>query len=346
MKYGITLLGNRVAPRCIYADTILLVSQRRNGLSTRKNLPLPEHSLQDLYNLLMQNHVDILVCGGITRENKEFLESRELQIIDNVACSADDIITALKKGKLHPGFGLQPIATDYAFDPKIAPDRDLSKAFSDDSSAFDEETPDNDKMDCLACLDRACLRGEPCPDEISAISPPQVPDCEMIHMLEAATDIACESERTLCRLSELIYFCLEMNYQRLGVAYCVDLEEPAEILVRVLRRFFEVIPVCCKIGGLKQNNPLRTGTEKNRFNDEKDILCNPWGQAQALNRLKTDFNIMVGICMGADCIFMQNSQSPVTTLFVKDKSLANNPIGALYSDYYLREATQAGKAGN
>jgi uncharacterized metal-binding protein len=28
----------------------------------------------------------------------------------------------------------------------------------------------------------------------------------------------------------------------------------------------------------------------------------------------------------------------VTTLFVKDRSLANNPIAALYSEYYLRES--------
>ena len=32
------------------------------------------------------------------------------------------------------------------------------------------------------------------------------------------------------------------------------------------------------------------------------------------------------------------SDAPVSTLFVKDRSLANNPIGALYSDYYLQEA--------
>jgi len=31
----------------------------------------------------------------------------------------------------------------------------------------------------------------------------------------------------------------------------------------------------------------------------------------------------------------------VTTLFVKDKSLVNNPIGAIYSDYYLNEVTRA-----
>jgi uncharacterized metal-binding protein len=57
--------------------------------------------------------------------------------------------------------------------------------------------------------------------------------------------------------------------------------------------------------------------------------------------MKTDFNIIVGLCLGADSIFTKESKAPVTTLFVKDKSLANNPIGALYSDYYLREVSKS-----
>jgi uncharacterized metal-binding protein len=49
--------------------------------------------------------------------------------------------------------------------------------------------------------------------------------------------------------------------------------------------------------------------------------------------------------MGADCIFSRFSDAPVTTLFVKDRSLANNPIGAVYSDYYLKEGIQTAPFG-
>jgi uncharacterized metal-binding protein len=38
-----------------------------------------------------------------------------------------------------------------------------------------------------------------------------------------------------------------------------------------------------------------------------------------------------------DCLFAGESRAPVTTIFVKDKSLANNPIGAVYSHYYLKD---------
>ena len=57
--------------------------------------------------------------------------------------------------------------------------------------------------------------------------------------------------------------------------------------------------------------------------------------------LNIDINVIVGLCVGVDCVFTKASQAPVTTLFVKDKSLANNPIGALYSDYYIKEVTRA-----
>jgi uncharacterized metal-binding protein len=48
-------------------------------------------------------------------------------------------------------------------------------------------------------------------------------------------------------------------------------------------------------------------------------------------------NVLVGLNLGMDCIFTGASEAPVTTLFVKDRMLANNPVGAIYSDYYLTE---------
>ena len=60
-----------------------------------------------------------------------------------------------------------------------------------------------------------------------------------------------------------------------------------------------------------------------------------------MNDCRFDLNVMVGLCMGVDCVFTRESIAPVATLFVIDKTLANNPIGAVYSYYYLKEATCA-----
>jgi uncharacterized metal-binding protein len=75
------------------------------------------------------------------------------------------------------------------------------------------------------------------------------------------------------------------------------------------------------------------------------IACNPRGQAAELNRRGTEINAIVGLCIGCDVVFTQHSSAPVTTLFVKDRSLANNPVGALYSNYYLTELAEVPRGG-
>jgi len=64
-------------------------------------------------------------------------------------------------------------------------------------------------------------------------------------------------------------------------------------------------------------------------------MCNPVIQAEVLNRDKTELNIILGLCVGHDILFNKYSEAPVTTFAVKDRVLAHNPLGALYSNYYL-----------
>jgi len=66
-------------------------------------------------------------------------------------------------------------------------------------------------------------------------------------------------------------------------------------------------------------------------------MCNPIGQATFLNQKKTDLNIIIGLCIGHDILFSNHSKAPVTTLAVKDRVLAHNPLGAIYSHYYLNK---------
>ncbi len=336
MRYGIPIHAGRVAPRCTFAESILVVVLRRNQARAEKKAELADHGLLNLVKILMECNIDTLICGGISSQEREYLTQYKVDVIDNVACSINEILEALRSGRVRAGLGIsEPIVE--------CSKNGLSESVPD--------LPDNGLLphklmmegprsaDCLLCRDKVCLRGESC-NFISDSDRTQVLDGEKRNMLEASLDLSYEKERTLCRLSELIYFCLEMHYQRIGVAYCIDLQEPAEILVRVLRRFFDVYPVCCKVGGIKIVDPLFSTREGIEHNDSPKIACNPQGQAAVLNKLETDLNVAVGICMGADCVFSKYSEAPVTTLFVKDKSLANNPIGAIYSEYYLNEAAQ------
>ena len=313
MRCGITLLGDRVSPRCTAADGLMVVSLQRGHLTSCETLPVEISSPLDLLAELKRQGIDTLVCGGIARDTRDVLLTAVTDIVDNVACSKEEAVAALEQGVLGPGFGLS------------------NRAGRTTARSNGDGRLERDDMNCLQCADRACLRGMTCHLDRPAATPAS-PDVD--RALETALDVALEDQRQLCRLAELVYFCLGMGYGRIGLAFCVDLVEPAEILAGVLGRFFEVVPVCCKVGGRPHGDPGGGGWSRSR----DAVACNPLGVAAVLNERHTDLNVIVGLCIGVDCVFTEASQAPVTTLFVKDRSLANNPIAALYSEYYLRES--------
>jgi len=67
-------------------------------------------------------------------------------------------------------------------------------------------------------------------------------------------------------------------------------------------------------------------------------MCNPIGQALFLNKSQTDFNIILGLCVGHDSLFIKYAEAPVTVFAVKDRVMAHNSMGALYlSDGYYKK---------
>ena len=60
-------------------------------------------------------------------------------------------------------------------------------------------------------------------------------------------------------------------------------------------------------------------------------MCNPILQAELLNEAKTDLNVIMGLCVGHDSLFIKYSDALVTNCVTKDKALAHNPVGALYT---------------
>jgi len=237
------------------------------------------------------------------------------------------LLAAIAAGHLRAGYGIECPTDDRQSEPSA-------------SVAGHQRIPATPDVptDCRACLERICLNGDSClPEtwrEVGALS------ASARHMLEATTDIAAEEERRLCRVSELIYFCHEMHFSRIGLAFCEELREPAEILAGVLDRSFETVSVSCRVGGPGVADSGGHGGALGL----PPVKCNPVAQAAVLNRAGCDINVLLGLCLGSDCIFAQHSLAPVTTLFVKDRSLANNPISAVYSEYYLRESMKTARS--
>ena len=61
-----------------------------------------------------------------------------------------------------------------------------------------------------------------------------------------------------------------------------------------------------------------------------ESMCNPIMQAKTLAAHGCDFNIVIGLCVGHDTLFLRHSKVPTTVMIVKDRVLQHNPVAALY----------------
>jgi len=140
------------------------------------------------------------------------------------------------------------------------------------------------------------------------------------------------------RVQEICEFAQKMGYKKLGIAFCAGLHREALSLTQILEaQEFEVISVVCKAGRTPKEN-IGVGDEDKIRIGEFEPMCSPIAQAMILNEEKTDFNILVGLCVGHDSLFMKYSQAFCTVLVAKDRVLGHNPSAALYTtgSYYTR----------
>lgn len=139
------------------------------------------------------------------------------------------------------------------------------------------------------------------------------------------------------RVEDTIAFAKLMGYRKIGIVTCIGLLDETRRLCDILTaQGFEPFSVCCKAGsidklelGLTEEDKIRPGTF--------EPACNPIAQAEICNRLGTDMNIIVGLCVGHDMLINKYSKAPVTTLVVKDRVTGHNPVAVLYGqNFYFK----------
>ena len=132
-------------------------------------------------------------------------------------------------------------------------------------------------------------------------------------------------------------FARRAGYHKIGLAFCTGLQAEAKIFAKILRaNGFEVVSVICKNGSVDKSEIGITEAEK--LQPGFEAMCNPVRQAKLLAAAGAEFNVILGLCVGHDTLFIKHSSVPVTVLAVKDRVLAHNPLGAIYQAdaYYKR----------
>jgi uncharacterized metal-binding protein len=143
---------------------------------------------------------------------------------------------------------------------------------------------------------------------------------------------------TKTRIVEICEFAKRMNYKRLGLVFCVGLKSEAAVVNSIfMKHGFEVVSVCCKAG--RTPKELIDIEDKDKiYQGSDEAMCNPIFQAALLNREATDFNILLGLCVGHDSLFFKHAEAYTTVLAVKDRVTGHNPLAAIYlhNTYYRK----------
>jgi uncharacterized metal-binding protein len=103
---------------------------------------------------------------------------------------------------------------------------------------------------------------------------------------------------------------------------------------------FELDSVACKTGGIPKEY-LGVKEDQKVHPGNYEAMCNPLCQAKILERAGTEFNILLGLCVGHDTLFIKYTNTPMTVLAVKDRALGHNPLAVLYGNYYFAQRMAA-----
>lgn len=207
----------------------------------------------------------------------------------------------------------------------------------------------NAHFSCVDCMSKSCLKldGKNPPfclttalseDERDEMRRQYVSDriVQNAAIASAETDGLFYGQHT--RVEDTIEFAKRMGVHRIGIATCVGLLSESRTLAKILRKKgFDVYGVCCKVGSVCKTRLGITEEQLASFKSGR-IMCNPVLQAKLLNDAETELNIIMGLCVGHDSLFIKYSDALCTSLVVKDRVLGNNPVAALYTvnSYYKK----------
>jgi uncharacterized metal-binding protein len=143
---------------------------------------------------------------------------------------------------------------------------------------------------------------------------------------------------TKTRIQEICEFAKKMGYRRLGLAFCLGLANETSTVEEILKAHgFDVVSVLCKAGRTPKDT-IGIKDEEKIFQGTDEAMCNPVYQAKFFNHEKTQFNVLLGLCVGHDSLFFKYAEAPTTVLAVKDRVTGHNPLAAIYlTDSYYQK---------
>ena len=216
-----------------------------------------------------------------------------------------------------------------------------------------------DKLQCAKCKAMPCREGitdesllpKYCPQKTSPDSIKEVleryqkEEIHSFYLNSALTEkeaydakAALEEDRivpVMPRIREIAEFAKKISAKRIGLAFCSGLSDEGARAAAILEKHgLEICSVVCSCGALDKSEFGVPEDYRIKSKGKFEAGCNPLLQAELLNQAGTDFNILIGLCVGHDMLFTKYCQACVTTLVVKDRLTGHNPVISLYTMYH------------
>lgn len=170
-------------------------------------------------------------------------------------------------------------------------------------------------VECAACESYMCRTGsvDAAPDQCPMHGP--FPTFDELYSTDDRKLLAYESAiveaEGYCRwtrLEEVVQFSSRMKFTPIGIGHCPSTVREAQRVAAFLRN-----------RGIDAVLPRNVDS------------CTPVDQAEFFADTGTQFNVIAGMCVGHDALFIRHSQPPVTSLIVSDRRFRHNPVAALYT---------------
>lgn len=189
-------------------------------------------------------------------------------------------------------------------------------------------------MNCAFCKHHNCYtKGQNCLGPAGENAAEMYTE-EEVKLMQAAAATESRNYLKMTRLEESLFFVQQMGAKKIGIAFCIGLANEAKFCAQYFKNAgIEVESACCKNCAVDKDILDLEKIKPGKF----EAMCNPKMQAEIMNKAKTEFNFVVGLCVGHDMIFTKNSEAPVSSIITKDRVLANNPAGVVYSRYWRRK---------
>ena len=169
--------------------------------------------------------------------------------------------------------------------------------------------------DCSSCKSFICDKGRTDSPTEGCPMHGEFPSVDILYATPGSRKAAFESalieSEGYCewtRLREVSEYAARLGISKIGIAFCADMRREASLVARYLANV-SLEPVL----------------------PSKETGCEPLQQSGFFNAHSTEVNVIAGMCVDHEALFVDASHVPVLALVARDVRLRHNPVGALYT---------------